>query len=105
MIKNYFKIAWRNLFRHRSFAFLNIVGLAVGLAASTLILSWVQHERSYDSFHEHGNQLYRLLAKLDNDDFKAAVTPPPLTPELKEKMAEVADFVRVTLPRTHYFEY
>lgn len=105
MIRNYIKTAWRNLFRHRSFAFLNIVGLAVGLAASMLILTWVKHERSYDSFHEHGNQLYRLIAKLDNEDFKAAVAPPPLTPELKEKMAEVVGFVRVTTPRTHYFEY
>lgn len=105
MIRNYFKIAWRNLIRHRSFAFLNIAGLAIGLAASMLILAWVQHEESYDRFHEHADQLYRLTADLDQDDFRVAITPPPLTPELKAKMPEVIDFVRVTPPQTNYFEY
>ncbi|MBD1434159.1 ABC transporter permease [Sphingobacterium sp. DN00404] len=105
MIRNYIRIAWRNIIRQRSFAFLNIVGLAVGLAASMLILSWVQHERSYDSFHVHADQLYRITAKLDQENFKAAVSPSPLAPELKERISEVADFVRITVPRTHYFEY
>ena len=105
MIRNYIKIAWRNIIRHRSFALLNIAGLAVGLAASMLILSWVQHERSFDSFHENGKQIYRVLSKLDGEDFTAAIAPPPLLPELKEKMPEVVDFTRITLPRTHYFEY
>ncbi|PRD52711.1 ABC transporter permease [Sphingobacterium gobiense] len=105
MIKNYIKIAWRNIIRHRSFAFLNIAGLAVGLAASILILSWAQHERSYDSFHADIDQLYRVTSTLDQENFRAAVSPSPLAPELKERMSEVADFVRITLPRTHYFEY
>lgn len=105
MLKNHIKTAWRNIIRHRSFASLNIAGLAVGLAASMLILSWVQHERSYDSFHTDADQLYRIKSKLDHENFKAAVSPSPLAPELKERMSEVADFVRITLPRTHYFEY
>ncbi|PRD47339.1 ABC transporter permease [Sphingobacterium haloxyli] len=105
MFKNHIKIAWRNIIRHRSFACLNIAGLAVGLAASMLILSWVQHERSYDSFHTDADQLYRIKSMLDHEHFKAAVSPSPLAPELKERMSEVADFVRITLPRTHYFEY
>lgn len=99
------KIAWRNLIRYKSFAFLNIAGLAVGLAASMLILAWVRHERSYDRFHENGEQMYRLLSKLDGENFTAAVAPSPLLPELKATMPEVVGFTRITLPRTHYFEY
>lgn len=104
MIKNYFKIAWRNLMRHKSFSLLNISGLAIGLASSMLILSWVQHERGYDKFHSHEDRIFRITAGF-NDDFKSAVVPSPLGPELKEKMAEVNDFVRVSIPVTSFFEY
>lgn len=105
MIKNYIKIAWRNIIRSKSYAFLNIAGLAVGLAASMLILAWVRYERSYDRFHKDGQDIYRLLSKLDGEDFTAAVAPPPLLPLLKARLAEVADFTRITIPRTHHFQY
>ena len=50
MIKNYFKIAWRNLIKNKAFSFLNISGLAIGMASAVLILLWVQNEISYDRF-------------------------------------------------------
>ena len=60
MLKNYVKIALRNVQRHRSYAFINIAGLAVGMASCLLILFYVQDERSYDAFHTHADRIYRL---------------------------------------------
>ena len=60
MLKNYVKIALRHVQRHRSYAFINIAGLAVGMASSLLILFYVQDEWSYDRFHEKADRLYRL---------------------------------------------
>ena len=63
MIKNYLKIAWRNLVRNKAFSTINILGLALGLACSLLIMLWVQDERSVDSFHVNGNQLYQVYER------------------------------------------
>ena len=57
MIKNYFKVAWRNLVRNKAFSTINILGLALGLTCSMLIMLWVQDERSVDGFHKNGKQL------------------------------------------------
>jgi hypothetical protein len=51
MFKNYLKIAWRNITRHKAYSTLNIAGLSIGMACSILILLWVQNELSYDTFH------------------------------------------------------
>ena len=64
MLKNYVKIALRNVQRHRSYAFINIAGLAVGMASCLLILFYVQDERSYDGFHTHADRIYRLATDL-----------------------------------------
>ena len=61
MISNYFKIAIRNILRHKVYSFINIVGLAVGMACTTLILLWVQYELSFDSYHEKADRIYRLV--------------------------------------------
>jgi len=58
MIKNYLKAALRNLWRSKSFSFLNIAGLAAGMAAAILILVWIYNEVSYDRFHKNGDRLY-----------------------------------------------
>ncbi|MGZ3931552.1 MAG: ABC transporter permease [Bacteroidia bacterium] len=60
MITNYLKIAFRNLIKHKGFSFINISGLAIGMAACLLILQYVRFELSYDTFHEKGNRIYRL---------------------------------------------
>jgi hypothetical protein len=73
MIKNYFKIAWRNITRHKAYSTLNIAGLSIGMACSILILLWVENELSYDRFNANADQLYRLTANAG--DFKAAVSP------------------------------
>ena len=71
MIKNYFKIAFRNIIRHKAFAAINIAGLAIGMACSIFILLWVQNELSYDRFHKNANEIYRITANAG--DFNAAV--------------------------------
>lgn len=52
MIRSFFKIAWRNLLRNKGFSLINISGLAIGMAAAVLIMLWINHELSYDQFHE-----------------------------------------------------
>ncbi|WP_421875845.1 ABC transporter permease [Marinoscillum sp.] len=64
MLKNYFKISYRNLIRHKSYTAINVIGLAVGLAAFLLINQYVAYERSYDSYHRDADQIYRLTTDL-----------------------------------------
>ncbi|WP_460474759.1 ABC transporter permease [Emticicia fontis] len=61
MISNYLKIAWRNLWKNKTFSLLNIMGLALGMACSLLIMLWLQDETQKDKFHKNGKQLYRVM--------------------------------------------
>jgi putative ABC transport system permease protein len=61
MIKNYFKIAWRNLWKNKIFSAINIFGLAVGMAACLLILQYVSFKLSYDQFHQKADDIYRVV--------------------------------------------
>ena len=102
MIKNYFKIAFRNLQRHKAYSLLNISGLAIGMACSILILLWVQNELSYDRFHANAAELYRLT---DNaEDFKAAVTPAGMGAGLQSEILEIKAVVRISKPASVLFE-
>src|SRR5450755_2678083 len=58
MLRNYFKIAWRNLLKNKAFSFLNISGLAIGMASALLILLWIQNEISFDRFHKNKDYIY-----------------------------------------------
>ena len=60
MIKNYLKIAFRNLLRNKLFSALNILGLVIGMVASLLILQYVRFEMSYDSFFKNAENIYRI---------------------------------------------
>ncbi|HMK25918.1 MAG TPA: ABC transporter permease [Chitinophagaceae bacterium] len=60
MIKNYFKIAWRNILRQKGYSGINIIGLAIGVAACLLILQYVSFELSYENFHENKDRIYRV---------------------------------------------
>jgi putative ABC transport system permease protein len=102
MFKNYLKIAFRNIIRHKAFAAINIAGLAIGMACSIFILLWVQNELSYDRFHKNANKIYRITG--DAGDFKAAVNCAGMPPELKIKMPVVKNYVRLSHPSTNVFE-
>jgi len=60
MIKNYFKIAWRNLIRNKTSSFINITGLFVSIAFCLLLFFYIRHEQSYDTFHKKKDHLIRL---------------------------------------------
>ena len=89
MFSNYLKTALRNLLRHKAFSCINIVGLAVGMACTILILLWVQDELSYDRFHSNADNIY-LVLRGDNER-KAAVTSALLGPALKGELSEVVN--------------
>jgi putative ABC transport system permease protein len=99
MIQNFFKIGIRNILRHKGFTFINVTGLAVGLAASLLILLWVQDEFSFEKFNANAKSIYRV----EEDQFYSGaryhvtVTPVPSGPVWKEKIPEIVDQVRVNL--------
>jgi len=93
MIKNYLKIAVRNLRRNKIFSFINILGLALGMTCSILIMLWVQDELSYDRFHAQADNLYRITCT--TPDIKAAVSSAPLAAALKEQLPEAVNTVRL----------
>ncbi|MBD0255825.1 MAG: ABC transporter permease, partial [Cytophagales bacterium] len=101
MLTNYLTIACRNLLRHKAFSFINVLGLAIGMACSILILLWVQDELSYDRFHRRAGQLYRITCRAG--DTKAAVSPAALAGALKAQMSQVKNTVRV-MSATHLLE-
>ncbi len=61
MFKNYLKIALRNFSRNKAFTFINILGLAIGMAVCIMLLLWVQNEFSYDKFHTNSDQIYSII--------------------------------------------
>ncbi len=90
MIRNYLKIAVRNLRKHKGYSFINIFGLAVGLATCILILLWVQDEVSYDRFHANLDSLYRVVCyDRINSHEKFSVISPPLASALEQNLPEV----------------
>ncbi len=91
MIKNYFKIAWRNIVRNKAFSLISILGLALGLACSLLIFLWVQDERSVDSFHKNSKQLFQVYERNYFDGKVDASYPTQglLAEELKKVVPEI----------------
>lgn len=91
MIKNYFKVAWRNLIRNKFFSLINILGLALGMACSILILLWVQNELDIDAFHKNGSQLFTVYERqyYDQKVIGQYSTPGVLPAELKKQIPEI----------------
>ena len=91
MIRNNFKIAWRNLVRNKVFSGINILGLALGIASSLLILLWIQDELSVDNYHASGPQLYHVMQRqmFDGKVETGRFTPGMLADELKKQFPEV----------------
>lgn len=65
MLKNYFKIAWRNLMKSKVFSFINIAGLTTGITVCMMIFLFVMHEFSFDNFHTQGKNIYRVMRTFD----------------------------------------
>lgn len=99
MFHNYFKTAWRNLTRGKSFSFINIFGLAIGMAGAILILLWLQNEISFDKFHTNKDSLYQLYglgSNVDGHQQQISVVSQPIGPFLKQNYPEVAATTRVS---------
>lgn len=61
MLKNYFKIAWRNLVKNKTFSIINILGLTIGIAVCMMIFLFIMHEMSFDRFHARSARIYRVM--------------------------------------------
>src|SRR3569623_84196 len=96
MIKNYLKLAWRNLVRQRLYSLINISGLAVGLAVCMLIMLYVAHEHSYDRFHKNAARIFRPLGelKINGMNFGIDYTSFATGPIIKQSQPTVEDYMR-----------
>ena len=97
MFKNYFKTAWRNLSKNKFYTFINISGLAVGLATGIMLLLWVENELSYDKFHKDYQHIYQLSShfKSNGEDQTWNGVPGPLAVYAKS-VPEVTSIVRTS---------
>ncbi|MEM1134745.1 MAG: ABC transporter permease [Bacteroidota bacterium] len=96
MLKNYFIIAFRNLCNKKFYSTINILGLSIGLTCCLFIYLYVQHELSYDTFHNKKDRIYRVVSTFTeaNSETSYPTTQIPLAPELEEKHTEVELAVR-----------
>ena len=77
MLKNFFKIAFRNLWKNKAFSVINITGLAIGMASAMLLLMWIYDEVSYDQFHEKKDRIYEAWNRAEfSGEFCIAGIPP-----------------------------
>jgi len=97
MIKNFFRITIRNISRNKGITFINIAGLAIGLAASLLILLWVQNELSYERYNLNADNIYRVEQDqfYSGERYHVTVTPHPSGPVWKEKIPEIKEQTRI----------
>ncbi|GAB2790230.1 ABC transporter permease [Rhabdobacter roseus] len=98
MIRNYLKIAFRNLWKHKVFSFINIMGLTVGMSACFLIFLYVQLELSYDAFHSKADRIYRLVTdiKTPSETINTSVTSWAFAPSIQNDLPEVEAFTRLS---------
>lgn len=97
MLKNYFKVALRNLLKYKAYSFINVFGLASGIAICLLIFLFIQDELSYDTFHENSDRIYRAVldGNFGGKEFIIANSPAPMAETLKRDFPEVEDAARI----------
>ncbi len=97
MFSNYIKIILRNLVKNKIYSFINITGLAIGVASALMILLYVREELSYDKFHEKSDQIYRIYieGKIAGDEIVGAVSNAPIGPTMVKDYPEVLNYSRL----------
>jgi putative ABC transport system permease protein len=97
MLKNYFKVATRNIMKYKMFSAINILGMTIGIASCLLIILYVSHELSYDKFHIDGERIYQvgLNGRIGGQDIRVANTCPPMAEALVADIPEVASATRI----------
>ena len=98
MLKNYLKVAWRNLWKHKLFSFINVAGLGMAMALCLLVLIQVQSSFEKDRFHPYPDRTYRILTDVVNKEGKSyamAISPLPLAEKLKNEYSGIERTARV----------
>jgi putative ABC transport system permease protein len=105
MLRNFFKIAFRNLWKNKGFSFINITGLAIGMASAMLLLLWIYDEESYDRFHEKKDRIYEAWnrAEFSGEMHSWNTTPKILARTMEHDFPEVEVAVRVNWPSNYLF--
>ncbi|MBB6327550.1 putative ABC transport system permease protein [Algoriphagus iocasae] len=99
MLKNYLKIAWRNLVRQKAFSLINVQGLSVGLACCLILLAFVKHEKSYDAFHPDSDQVYRVVQEVQKNNswaWAGGAVAPMLRKEFEGELDEVVSLTQIS---------
>ena len=98
MFKNYFRVACRNLWRNKTYSFLNIFGLAIGIACAGLIFLWVEDELNWDKFNAKKSNLYFVRENQKYDTYTATFgsTPGVLAPAMQAEIPGIANTCRAT---------
>ncbi len=91
MFKNYLKIAFRNLSKNKTYSFVNILGLSVGIAVTIFIMVWVEHQLNYDGFHKNGKRIYQVYRrdKTQNPSEGSEITSGLAANDLKSEFPEI----------------
>src|ERR1700733_2142683 len=97
MFKNFFKTTFRNLWKNKGYSFLNIFGLAIGIACAGLIFLWVEDELNWDQFNTKKDSLYRIRENQKYDTYVATFgsTPAPMAPVMQQEIPGVANTCRI----------
>ncbi len=105
MLKNFFKIAFRNLWKNKGFSIINITGLAIGMASAMLLLLWIYDEVSYDQFHDKKERIYEAWnrAEFSGEMHSWNTTPKILARTMEHDFPEVDKAVRVNWPSNLLF--
>jgi len=107
MLKNYFKMAWRNLYRSKGFSITNLLGLTIGISCTILIGLWVQDELSFNKFHSNYSNIYQVMAHRDfnNQVFTDQNMVLPLASAIEKEAPQVKRAVVTTHGQSHVLSY
>jgi hypothetical protein len=108
MLRNYLKTSFRNLLRYKSYSFINIFGLTVGLATSIFIFMWVTDEMSYDNFHAKSDRIYRVMSNFQYTDGSIETgwaTPVRLSEVMQADIPEIDQVLRISWNNEMLFKY
>jgi putative ABC transport system permease protein len=98
MFKNYFKTAWRNLTRHKTYATINIIGLSLGIACNILIFTIVFYHLSFENFNHNKDRIYRVVTEVHSDNtFYSPGTPSPMAKAIRNDYTFAEKAVRVAV--------
>lgn len=100
MLKNYFKIAWRNAYRNKTQSLINLLGLTIGLTCVVLIALYIRSELQYDKQFSDADRIFRvnMSGKMGEEEFYAGYTPPPAGRALMDNFPEIESYARIYRP-------